>query len=248
MESAKEDIKTAGIIIIGNEILSGKVHDSNSFFLVSELRNLGVSVMRISVIPDDVDTIGSEAVAFSKQYDYVFTSGGIGPTHDDVTMKGIARGFGVRLINNAALEGTFRTRYGNAVNEAMLKMAQVPEGSGLIELGDKRFPVICFRNVYIFPGIPEYLREKFNSIRDRFRCAAFYLRRIFLNAEESDIAAALNSVVEESKEVAFGSYPVLDNPQYRIVVTAESRSEERLAEAVKRLLDRLPAEKIVRVE
>jgi FAD synthetase len=248
MESTQDDIKTAGIIIIGNEILSGKVHDSNSFFLVTELRDLGVTVMRISVIPDDVDTIGREVVAFSKQFDYVFTSGGIGPTHDDVTMKGIARGFGVRLINNAALEGTFRTRYGSAVNAAMLKMAEVPEGSGLIELGDKRFPVICFGNIYIFPGIPQYLREKFTSIRDRFRCAAFYLKRIFLNAEESDIAAALNEVVEESREVAFGSYPVLDNPEYRIVVTAESRSEEKLAGAVGKLLQRLPAEKIVRVE
>ncbi len=248
MESAQENVKTAGIIIIGNEILSGKVHDSNSFFLVSELRQLGVSVMRISVIPDDVDIIGREAVAFSKEYDYVFTSGGIGPTHDDVTMKGVAKGFGVRLISNAALEGTFRSRYGSIVNDAVLKMTEVPEGAGLIELGDKRFPVICFRNIFILPGIPEYLREKFTSIRERFRCASFYLKRIFLNAEESDIAAALNAVVEESGEVAFGSYPVLDTPEYRIIVTVESRSAKRLAEAVDKLLCRLPAEKIVRVE
>jgi molybdenum cofactor synthesis domain-containing protein len=248
MESAQDNVKTAGIIIIGNEILSGKVHDSNSFFLVSELRSLGVSVMRISVIPDDADTIGREAVAFSKQYDYVFTSGGIGPTHDDVTMKGIARGFGVKLISDASLAGTFRRRYGSSVNEAMLKMAEVPEGAGLIELGEKRFPVICFRNIYILPGIPEYFREKFTSIRDRFRCAAFYLKRIFLNAEESDIAAALNTVVDECGAVAFGSYPVLDNPEYKIIITAESRSEERLTDAVDKLLRTLPAEKIVRVE
>ncbi len=248
MREAQDNTKTAGIIIIGNEILSGKVHDSNSFFLVAELRKLGVSVMRISVIPDDAETIGREAVAFSKEFDYVFTSGGIGPTHDDVTMKGIARGFGVRLISDESLEGTFRRRYGSSVNEAMLKMAEVPEGAGLIELGDKRFPVICFRNIYILPGIPEYFREKFTSIRDRFRCPAFYLRRIFLNAEESDIAASLNTVVEESGDVSFGSYPVLDNPEYKIIVTAESRSEESLAEAVDKLLFRLPAEKIVRVE
>jgi FAD synthetase len=248
MENAQENVKTAGIIIIGNEILSGKVHDSNSFFLVSELRQLGVSVMRISVIPDDVDVIGREAVAFSKEYDYVFTSGGIGPTHDDVTMKGVAKGFGVTLINSAALEGTFRSRYGGTINEAILKMTEVPEGAGLIELGDKRFPVICFRNIFILPGIPEYLREKFTSIRERFRCASFYMKKIFLNAEESDIASALNAVVEESGEVTFGSYPVLDNPEYRIIVTAESRSEERLAEAMNKLVRRLPAEKIVRVE
>ena len=93
-------IRTAGIIIIGDEILSGKVHDSNSFYLASELRKLGVSLMRISVIPDNTEVIGNEAVKFSGQYDFVFTSGGVGPTHDDVTMEGIARGFNARLIRH----------------------------------------------------------------------------------------------------------------------------------------------------
>ena len=92
--------RTAGIIIIGDEILSGKVQDSNSFYLASELRKLGVGLMRISVIPDNTEVIGNEAVDFSRQYDFVFTSGGVGPTHDDVTMEGLARGFAVRLIRH----------------------------------------------------------------------------------------------------------------------------------------------------
>jgi FAD synthetase len=95
-----KDPKTAGIIIIGNEILSGKVHDSNSFYLSNELRALGINVRRISVIPDEIEAIGREVREFSERYDYVFTSGGVGPTHDDVTMAGVAKGFGVRLIRH----------------------------------------------------------------------------------------------------------------------------------------------------
>jgi molybdenum cofactor synthesis domain-containing protein len=85
-------MKTAAVIIIGNEILSGKVKDSNSSYLASELRELGVDLRRISVIPDDIETIGEEVSKCSQDYDFVFTSGGVGPTHDDVTMKGIAKG------------------------------------------------------------------------------------------------------------------------------------------------------------
>ena len=98
MSFEHKSTKKAGILIIGNEILSGKVHDCNSYYLASELRALGVSVERIMVIPDEVDIIGSEVAAFSEKYDYVFTSGGVGPTHDDITMEGIAKGFGVKLI------------------------------------------------------------------------------------------------------------------------------------------------------
>jgi molybdenum cofactor synthesis domain-containing protein len=239
--------RTAGIIIIGNEILSGKVQDLNSFFLACGLRELGVSVMRISVIPDDVDTIGREAALFSKSYDYVFTSGGVGPTHDDVTMEGIAKGFGVRLVRHPELEGRFRLRYGESAHGAILKMAEVPEGTEIIDLGDMRFPVVSFRNIFIFPGIPEYLREKFSSIKERFRCASFFLKKFFLNAEETEIAAMLNALVKDNGDVAFGSYPVLENPEYKIVVTLESKSEESIKKAVKDFLSKMPAETVVKI-
>jgi len=121
--------RTAGIIIIGDEILSGKVHDSNSFYLASELRQLGVSLKRIIVIPDEPEIIGREAAVFSEQYDFVFTSGGVGPTHDDVTMEGIAKGFSAKLIRNHQLEDYFRSKYRERLNDALMKMAEVPEGS-----------------------------------------------------------------------------------------------------------------------
>lgn len=240
--------RTAGIIIIGDEILSGKVQDSNSFYLASELRKLGVNLMRISVIPDDTEIIGNETVEFSKHYDFVFTSGGVGPTHDDVTMEGIAKGFSVRLIKNPQIEGYFRSKYGKPLNAAILKMAGVPEGAEIIDFADMSFPLVLYRNIFIFPGIPEYLRNKFSLIKERFRSSVFHLRRLFLDAKESDIAEILNAVVAESREVSFGSYPILGNPEYKIIVTAESKSGDALNRAVDELIRRIPGDIVVRVE
>lgn len=248
MGDDKGGTKTAGILIIGNEILSGKVRDSNSFYLAEELRSLGVSLMRITVIPDDISVIGSEAAAFSKNYDYVFTSGGVGPTHDDVTMAGIAHGFGIKLVAHPDLRQSFRRRYGVACNEAIMKMAYVPEGTQIITHEGMRFPVMTFRNIFILPGIPEYLREKFAVIREKFRSASYCLRKFFINAEESDITAALNSVVSENPGVSFGSYPVVGNPEYKVVVTAECKSTDLLGKAVEALLKELPENIIVRME
>ena len=241
-------LNTAGVIIIGNEILSGKFQDTNSFFLASELRSLGVTLMRISVIPDDRKIIGEEAVYFSGTFDYVFTSGGIGPTHDDVTIEGIAAGFRVKVIRHPELVERLRIIYKGNLNETILKMAGAPEGAEVIDTGEKSFPVISYRNISIFPGIPQYLREKFSAIRERFRSPAFYLKRLFLNAREPDIAEILSKVVSGNQDVDFGSYPVLDQPEYRIIVTAESRSVELLVKAVDELLRELPKEVLVRVE
>ena len=239
--------KTAGIIIIGDEILSGKVQDTNSFYLASELRKLGVNLKRISVIPDDIEIIGSEAAEFSIHYDFVFTSGGVGPTHDDVTMEGIAKGFAVRLVRHPQFEDYFRSKCGGQLNDAILKMAEVPEGSELIDLDIMSFPLVLYRNIFIFPGIPEYLRNKFSLIKERFRSSAFYLKRLFLDANESDIAEILNTVVADNREVSFGSYPIINNPEYRIIVTIESKSEGPVKRAVEELIQKMP-DIVVRVE
>jgi molybdenum cofactor synthesis domain-containing protein len=242
------NFKTAGIIIIGNEILSGKVHDVNSYYLTSELRSLGVDVRRISVIPDETEIIGMEAVRFSNKYDHVFTSGGVGPTHDDVTMAGIARGFGVKLAVHPVIRNFLNARYENNLTSAVLKMAEIPEGAEVYLEEGMRFPVVSYKNIFIFPGIPEYLRDKFTTIKDRFRDSVFYIKRLFLSVHESEFAEILNLVVSANPQVQFGSYPIQGKREYRVIITAESKSEAELNRAVAELTGRLPAEALVMVE
>ncbi len=240
--------KVAGIIIIGNEILSGTVHDTNSYYLATELRSLGVLVSRIVVIPDDITVISTTTAEFSKTFDYVFTTGGVGPTHDDMTMEGIARGFSVNLVPHPELEAFFSARYGDGANESVLKMTKVPGGASVITHKDMSYPVITFRNVFILPGIPEYLREKFSFIKENFRSAVFHVKRFYLDTREMDIAEMLNRTADEHGDVLFGSYPILDNPEYKIVVTAESKSENALNAAVDDFARRLPRDVIVKIE
>ena len=131
---------TAGILVIGNEILSGKVVDTNSPYLCERLRELGVDVERIVTIPDVIETIASEVKAMSETYDYVFTSGGIGPTHDDLTIEGVAAAFGRPVeIDESELEEMLRSAIGEDLNEGQLKMAKVPAGATLLDSRDKWF-------------------------------------------------------------------------------------------------------------
>jgi len=172
--------KTAGIILIGNEILSGKIEDANAAYLCRELRGLGVDVQRITVIPDEVDTIAREVAFFSQEFDVVFTSGGVGPTHDDVTMEGVARAMKVSVVRHPGLVALLRQYYGDAVNDANLRMAEVPEGAELVGAESVRFPTVLARNVYILPGVPEIFRRKFAAIRERFRDVPIHLKNVFV--------------------------------------------------------------------
>ncbi|OGQ17899.1 MAG: hypothetical protein A3C54_02715 [Deltaproteobacteria bacterium RIFCSPHIGHO2_02_FULL_60_17] len=240
--------KTAGIIIIGNEVLSGKTQDTNSHFLCQELRALGVEVQRVAVIPDEIELIGKEAASFSRQFDFVFTTGGVGPTHDDVTMAGIARGFGVRVVRHPELERRLRERHGENINEARLRMAEVPEGAELVGEGSLYAAVVKLGNIYIFPGIPKILHERFRVIQEDFRDAPFYLKVVYVKEGEGVIAAILNSLLESFPDLLLGSYPVLDNPDYKVKVTLESKDRDYLGRAFDRLLQTLPQGAVQRTE
>ena len=220
--------KTAGIIIIGNEVLSGKTHDTNSHFLCVELRRLGVEVQKISTIQDEIDLIGEEVAYFSKRFDFVFTTGGIGPTHDDVTIEGIARGFSVPVVRHPEIENRMRQRLGGDVNEARLRMANVPEGAVLLATEALFAPVINIHNVYIFPGIPRILQERFDAIKERFRGAPYFLKNVFVRYGEGVIASALNDLLAKFPHLLLGSYPVLDLPDYKVKVTLESKDSDYL--------------------
>src|SRR5262245_5825986 len=142
----------AGIVVIGNEILSGKTVDSNSAFLARELRKLGVTLKRIAVIPDELDVIEDTIRYFHQQFDVVFTSGGVGPTHDDITIEGVARALGRQVIVHPVLEAKIREYLsGLTINSAHLKMAEVPEGAELLMEDQLRFPTIKVENIYVLP-------------------------------------------------------------------------------------------------
>jgi FAD synthetase len=240
--------KSAGIVIIGNEVLSGKTQDTNSYFLCTELRQLGVDVQRISTIPDVIELIGLEVADFSKRFDWVFTTGGVGPTHDDVTIDGIAHGFGLKVIRHPDIERRMRQRLGGDVNEARLRMANVPEGAELLATEALFAPVVKIRNVFIFPGIPRILQERFHAIKDQFREAPYFLKNVYVKSGEGVIAKMLNDVLAAFPQLLLGSYPVLDIPEYKVKVTFESKDPEYLQRALQSFLRSLPDGALHRVE
>ena len=240
--------RTAGIIVIGNEILSGKVVDTNSPFLTRELRRLGVTVRRILTIPDELDDIATAVAEFHAAYDVVFTSGGVGPTHDDVTMEGVARGLRRKVIRHPAIESRIREFYKEKANEARLKMSEVPEGTELIVDGRLGFPTIKCENVYILPGIPEILEQKFQAIRDRFAASPYFLRIVYTSEGEGAIAEHLNATLLAFPELLLGSYPKIGDPEYAVKLTLESKDETYVERALAHLLGLLPRESIVRTE
>ena len=239
---------SAGLLIIGNEILSGKIVDTNSPFLAGQLRELGVDLERILVIPDVVDTIAEETRRFSEAYDYVFTSGGIGPTHDDVTMESIAKAFDQELRLDEQMCARIERAQKEPLNDAMKKMALMPEGANAIDVSDLWFPVIVIENVHILPGIPQLFEKKFLSIRDRFAGVPIHLTRVFVTRHESDIAEDLHALLREFSELMLGSYPRIDEPDYRVMLTLESRDADYLKRATESLCERLPSETIFKVE
>jgi len=241
-------VSTAAIIVIGDEILSGKFADENAAYLIRELRELGVALRRIEVIPDAHEEIGVAVRAASERYDHVFTSGGVGPTHDDVTIEAIARAFGVRVVKNPILEGMLRAYYGVRLEERNLRMAEVPEGAEMIAADAPSWPVTSFRNIYILPGVPVIFRRKFAAIRERFRVAPFYTRRVYCMSDEGTIARHLDAVVAEFPEIAVGSYPRFEEKDFRVIVTLEAKDAAQVAAATEALVGRLPANVVVRTE
>ncbi len=241
-------MSTAALLVIGNEILSGKVRDTNSAYLSVELRKLGVDLERILTIPDVIDVIASETQAMSKAYDFVFTSGGIGPTHDDLTMDGIAKAFGLDIVLNQSMVDRMERHSKTPINDAMKKMALIPDGAAVLDVGGLWFPVVIVSNVHILPGIPELFERKFDSIRDRFAGVPFQLRKIYVRENESDIAETLNTLLEEFPKLMLGSYPRIGEDHYRVLLTLESRDPDYLKRATDTLVGRLSTDAIHKIE
>jgi molybdenum cofactor synthesis domain-containing protein len=220
---------TAGVVIIGNEILTGKFADENGPWLIQRLRGLGCDLLRIAVVPDTLEDISAEVALQSRRFDWVFTTGGVGPTHDDVTFAGIAQAFGLGLTHHAELVAVLRQKLGERCNTAALRMAEVPEGSELWWDGDVIFPLVVTRNVCIFPGVPSLLKLKFDRVAHRFAGVPVQTARLVTRATEPEIADTLSAAAARWPEVAIGSYPRLEAQPVVVIVTLESRNAAALA-------------------
>jgi molybdopterin-biosynthesis enzyme MoeA-like protein len=154
---------------------------------------------------------------------------------------------GVKVVRDPGLAAMLRQYYGDRLNEAHLKMAEVPDGAELVTGGSLRFPTILLRNVYILPGVPEIFRQKFAAVRERFRDEPYHLKNVFVSIGEGTLADHLNALLREFPALLLGSYPEFANPEYRVKVTLESRDPGYLADALGALLAHLPPAAVVRV-
>ncbi|HEX5419571.1 MAG TPA: molybdopterin-binding protein [Gammaproteobacteria bacterium] len=198
---------TACVLIIGNEILSGKTQDANLQYLGTELAKLGIKLVEARVVRDDVDAIVAHLNECRAKFSYVFTTGGIGPTHDDITAESIAKAFGVELIvDEEALRRIQRPD--RELNEARLKMARIPAGAALIDNPISKAPGFRMENVYVMAGIPSIARAMFEAAADGLRRGkTIHSRAVDVLLRESDLAEALERIALAHPEVEIGSYP-----------------------------------------
>nr|XP_009862013.1 FAD synthase [Ciona intestinalis] len=247
--------RTAGILIIGDEILKGQTQDTNSVYLSQSLHKLGVNVRKISVIGDNVDEIAVEVRKFSSDYDMVLTSGGIGPTHDDVTLEGVARACDVTIHPHPTLVELCEKYFGvKDLNSPQLKLAHVPETSQLhfgvdpVKKEKLKFPLIAVNNIYVFPGIPVLLQRLFTSLQHLFKTEdKFSTKEILVNCLETEIAEVLQNCVDEFKHAGLniGSYPDWSNNYYKVRIVLESLNHEVVDAATQYLHMRLPSDRIL---
>lgn len=239
---------TVAAIIIGDEILSGKVRDRNAAPLIDLLADLGVDLQRIAYIGDEEQDIIEEVRTCSERYDVVITSGGVGPTHDDRTVAAIAAAFGVEVEIHPELEKMIRAWWGERFTEAALRIGQVPVGSRLLYSGDGLIPLVAFRNIFIFPGIPRLFAAKISALKGELTGSTRHLATLHLRPDESTVADRLAEVDRAFPEVKIGSYPRSEGEDHRVWVTLEGSTAASVDAALDRLLDVLDAGEIVRVE
>lgn len=240
-------MNTAAVIIIGNEILSGRTRDANLPYLGRRLAELGIPLLEACVIPDDEPTIINTVNLYRKRFTYVFTTGGIGPTHDDITSASVAKAFSVPLEKNpqavACLENYYEP---GTINDARMKMAQIPAGATLIRNPVSAAPGFQIENVFVLPGVPEIMQAMFEGMTDRLAGGPPVLTRsIATNLRESALAEGLEKIQNLHPEVAIGSYPYFRMGRLGVNLVMRSihaASINQVYEAVENLIQELGGE------
>ncbi|RMD64574.1 MAG: competence/damage-inducible protein A [Alphaproteobacteria bacterium] len=233
---SKEPV-TACALIIGNEILSGRTQDVNLAFLGRRLNEVGIRLMEARIIPDVEAVIVAAVNEVRRRFDYVFTTGGIGPTHDDITAASIAKAFGVSLVLNPEAHARLQAHYGpGELNEARLRMAHAPEGAVLIDNPISIAPGFQMENVFVMAGIPTIMQAMFEGIVHRLAGGVPLRARSFtLDMPEGAIARELGQLQEKYSDVEIGSYPFSRQGRFGTRLVLRTTDEERLAAAARDL-------------
>ena len=236
----------AGIIIIGNEILSGRTKDANTSCLALWLNSIGVKVREVRVIPDNENIIINTVNTLRKKLDYIFTSGGIGPTHDDITAESIAKAFnldyeihkeGYRILEQYYKPGEF--------NEGRQKMIWMPKNANLILNPTSGAPGFSVENVYCLPGVPSILKSMIGGLTNKIVGGDPILSKtISLKTVESEIASSLTKVQNENEDVEIGSYPFFHAGKLGVSIVLRSSKKDRIENCASQILSFVNEKKI----
>src|SRR5579864_1573368 len=225
---------TACILVIGNEILSGRTKDANIQYLASELGKLGVRVMECRVIPDVEATIVATINEVRAKFDYVFTTGGIGPTHDDITADCIAKAFGVGISENPEAVARMTRHYGDVAlfTPARRRMARIPHGAVLVDNPVSVAPGFQMENVFTFAGIPTIMQGMFHAMKHRLVGGApLVSRTVRTNLPEGIIAEPLGALQRRFEDLDIGSYPAFRNGKPSVSLVLRGTDDARLVAA-----------------
>jgi len=230
---------TAGMLVIGDEILSGRTRDSNMHHLAGELSRHGIRLMEVRVVADDAQAIIAAVQALSGAWDHVFTSGGIGPTHDDITADAIAAAFGAGITHRAdamALLQAHFDRAGIPFNDARKRMARIPVGAALIENPVSTAPGFTLGNVHVMAGVPKVFEAMVASVLPTLTGGPPLLSEsLRLMRGEGDIAAPFAALAADFPDLAMGSYPFQQNGAYGTNLVIRGTHADRIALAMTRL-------------
>jgi len=244
---------TAAVLVIGNEILSGRTQDVNLIFLARRLNDLGVRLREARVVTDDEAAIVAALNECRVAYDYVFTTGGIGPTHDDITTASVACAFGVEVIRHPEAVALLQARYASTdLNDARLKMAETPAGALLIENPVSAAPGYQVDNVFVLAGVPSIMRAMFESLAPRLRGGDPLLSRCLKTyLTEGTLASGLGGIQARFPAVSIGSYPFFREGRYGVSLVLRATDPDllaRAAEATRDLVDGLGGEAVEQAE
>jgi molybdenum cofactor synthesis domain-containing protein len=230
-EGSSSRIVTAAVLVIGDEILSGRTKDKNIGYIAEYLTNIGIDLREVRVVPDVEDEIVAALNALRSRYDHVFTTGGIGPTHDDITADSVAKAFGVPIdVDPRAVALLLERIPKDQLNEARLRMARVPEGASLIENAVSKAPGFSIGNVHVMAGVPSIMQSMLDALAPRLATGKKMLSRsVSAGLKEGDIAGPLGVIQAAYPDVSMGSYPTFDPVTgFTTTLVLRSREESRL--------------------